>query len=169
MNTLVLTAIAMLAFAGNSLLCRMALGAELIDAASFTSIRILSGALTLGLLILPGWRARCHMPPDWRSVTALFGYMIFFSFAYLSLSAGTGALILFGAVQLTMFIVALKSGEHFPGLSWAGLSLAIGGLVYLVSPGVTAPDPLGAAMMAIAGIAWGWYSLRGKTAADPSN
>ncbi len=167
MNTFLLTAIAMLAFAANSLLCRMALGAGIVDAASFTSIRIVSGALMLGLLILPQWRSRCHMPPNWRSVAALFGYMIFFSFAYLSLSAGTGALILFGAVQLTMFVVALRSGEHFPALSWLGLVLAIGGLVYLVSPGVTAPDPLGAALMAIAGIAWGWYSLLGRNAADP--
>lgn len=167
MNTLLLTAIAMLAFAANSLLCRMALGAGIIDAASFTSIRIVSGAVTLGLLILPRWRSRCHMPPDWRSVASLFSYMIFFSFAYLSLSAGTGALILFGTVQLTMFVVALRSGEHFSALSWMGLVLAIGGLVYLVSPGVTAPDPLGAALMAVAGIAWGWYSLLGRSAADP--
>lgn len=157
----------MLAFAANSLLCRMALGNEAIDAASFTSIRIISGAIMLGLLILPRWRSRCHMPPDWRFVAALFGYMIFFSFAYLSLSAGTGALILFGAVQLTMFIVALRAGESFTALSWVGLALAIGGLVYLVLPGVTAPDPMGAAMMAIAGIAWGWYSLLGRNASDP--
>jgi drug/metabolite transporter (DMT)-like permease len=167
MNTFLLTAIAMLAFAANSLFCRMALGAGIVDAASFTSVRIISGALMLGLLILPRWRSRCHMPPDWRSIAALFGYMIFFSFAYLSLSAGTGALILFGAVQLTMFVVALRSGEHFSALSWAGLAFAFGGLTYLVSPGVTAPDPLGAAMMAVAGIAWGWYSLLGRSAVDP--
>lgn len=167
MNTFLLTATAMLAFAANSLLCRMALGAGIVDAASFTSIRVVSGALMLGLLILPGWRSRCHMPPDWRSIVSLFGYMIFFSFAYLSLSAGTGALILFGAVQLTMFIVALRSGEHFSALSWSGLAFAFGGLIYLVSPGVTAPDPLGAALMAVAGIAWGWYSLLGRSAADP--
>jgi drug/metabolite transporter (DMT)-like permease len=97
----------------------------------------------------------------------LFTYMTFFSFAYLSLSAGTGALILFGAVQLTMFIVALRGKEQFPLLSWAGLTLAILGLVYLVSPGVTAPDPLGAVLMAIAGIAWGFYSLLGKGVTDP--
>ena len=93
--------------------------------------------------------------------------MAFFSFAYLSLSAGTGALILFGAVQLTMFIVAMRGGEQFSLRSWAGLTLAIFGLVYLVSPGVTAPDPFGAVLMAIAGIAWGFYSLLGRKAADP--
>jgi drug/metabolite transporter (DMT)-like permease len=97
----------------------------------------------------------------------LSGYMIFFSFAYLSLSAGTGALILFGAVQLTMFIVALWESEQFPLWSWFGLSLAIIGLIYLVSPGVTAPDPVGAILMAIAGISWGGYSLLGRGAANP--
>lgn len=97
----------------------------------------------------------------------LFTYMAFFSFAYLSLSAGTGALILFGAVQLTMFIVALRNGEQFRFLSWTGLTLAILGLVYLISPGLTAPDPLGAVLMAIAGIAWGFYSLLGRRVADP--
>jgi drug/metabolite transporter (DMT)-like permease len=152
----------MLAFAANSLLCRMALGAGLIDAASFTSIRIASGAVMLGLIILPRWREHGRPAINWRSIVALFAYMIFFSIAYLSLSAGTGALILFGAVQLTMFIVALRAGEPFSILSWAGLVL-----VYLVSPGITAPDPIGAFLMAIAGIAWGFYSLLGKNAADP--
>jgi drug/metabolite transporter (DMT)-like permease len=121
----------------------------------------------LGLIILPRWREHGRPAVSWQPVAALFAYMIFFSIAYLSLSAGTGALILFGAVQLTMFIVALRSGEPFSALSWAGLFLAIGGLVYLVSPGVTAPDPLGALLMAIAGIAWGFYSLLGRSAADP--
>ena len=97
----------------------------------------------------------------------LFLYMACFSFAYLSLSAGTGALILFGAVQLTMIAVALNNGEQFPWLSWVGLILALLGLVYLVSPGVTAPEPVGAVLMAVAGIAWGFYSLLGKGAADP--
>jgi drug/metabolite transporter (DMT)-like permease len=104
---------------------------------------------------------------DWRAAAMLSTYMAFFSFAYVSLSAATGALILFGAVQLSMFIVALRRGERFPLVSWAGLTLAILGLVYLVSPGVTAPDPLGAVLMTIAGIAWGFYSLLGRSAADP--
>lgn len=97
----------------------------------------------------------------------LFTYMVFFSFAYVSLSAGTGALILFGAVQLTMFIASLRSGEPFPLLSWLGLAVAIVGLIYLVSPGLTAPDPLGALLMAVAGMAWGFYSLLGRGATDP--
>ena len=133
-NTLVLTAAAMAAFAANSILCRLALGVGLIDAASFATIRTISGALVLaGILLLRQKPVTAR--PDWRSVLALYLYMVFFAFAYLSLSAGTGALILFGAVQLTMFTVALRNGEHFPAVSWAGLALAIGGLVYLVSPG----------------------------------
>jgi drug/metabolite transporter (DMT)-like permease len=166
-STAFLTLVAMFAFAANSLLCRMALGEDLIDAASFTTVRVLSGAITLSLILLPRWRTRGRDRADWRAVTMLFTYMAFFSFAYLSLSAGTGALLLFGAVQLTMFAVALHSGERFPLPSWAGLALAVSGLVYLVSPGVTAPDLLGAVLMAIAGAAWGVYSLLGKNVADP--
>ncbi|HSF05862.1 MAG TPA: DMT family transporter [Methylomirabilota bacterium] len=157
----------MLAFAANSLLCRLALGQELIDAASFATVRVISGAVTLGFIALPRWRARARSSTDWRSVAMLFTYMVCFSFAYLSLSAGTGALILFGAVQLTMFSTALRGGEEFPLWSWTGLMLAVLGLVYLVSPGVTAPDPMGAVLMAIAGVAWGIYSLLGRGAADP--
>nr|NIS41601.1 EamA family transporter [Desulfuromonadales bacterium] len=150
-NTLILTAAAMVAFAANSVLCRLALGAGLIDAASFATVRTISGAVMLGAILLVRRKA-VTAKPDWRSVLTLYLYMVFFAFAYLSLSAGTGALILFGAVQLTMFTVALRSGEHFSAVSWAGLVLAIAGLIYLVSPGLTAPDPLGAALMTVAGI-----------------
>jgi drug/metabolite transporter (DMT)-like permease len=161
-----LTIVAMLAFAANSLLCRLALGQQLIDAASFTAVRVISGAVTLGLIMLPRWRVEGRAKVDWRSTAMLFIYMAFFSFAYLSLGAGTGALILFGAVQLTMFIAALRAGEHFPLLSWVGLVLAVFGLVYLVSPGLTAPDPVGAMLMAVAGIAWGFYSLLGRNVSN---
>ena len=164
---MLLTITAMLAFATNSLLCRLALRQELIDAASFTIVRVVSGAVMLSLIMLPRWRAKGCSSVNWCSAIMLFLYMAFFSLAYLSLSAGTGALILFGAVQLTMFIVALREGEHFALLSWAGLAMAILGLVYLVSPGVTAPDPLGAIAMTIAGVAWGFYSLLGRGVADP--
>lgn len=156
----------MLAFAANSVLCRLALGQGLIDAASFTAVRVVSGAAVLGLILLLR-KDRAQAAPDWRSVITLFIYMAFFSFAYLSLAVGTGALVLFGCVQLTMFVVALKSGENFPAISWAGLALAMAGLIYLVSPGLTAPNPLGAGLMAIAGIAWGLYSLIGRSATDP--
>jgi drug/metabolite transporter (DMT)-like permease len=157
----------MLAFAANSLLCRLALGRDMIDAASFSTVRVVAGALMLFIIVLPRWRLRGRARTDWRCALMLFCYMAFFSFAYLSLEAGTGALILFGAVQLTMLASALRSGEYFSALSWAGFVLAMAGLVYLVSPGLSAPEPLGAALMAIAGISWGFYSLLGRGVADP--
>lgn len=166
LRTALLTIVAMLAFAANSLLCRLALGRGLIDWATFADVRVVSGAVTLGLIMLV--RGDRHRPAaNWRSVAALFVYVALFSFAYRWLGAGTGALILFGAVQLTMFVVALRRGEHFSAVSWAGLATAVLGLVYLVAPGVTAPDPLGAVLMAVAGVGWGCYSLLGRRAADP--
>jgi len=166
-RTVILTAVAMVAFAANSLLCRAALGAGLIDAASFASVRVMSGAVVL-FVILAVRDGRPVLPKaDWRMVVTLFLYVAFFSFAYIWLSAGTGALLLFGAVQLTMFAVALYGGERFTLLSWAGFAAALLGLVWLVAPGVTAPDPLGAALMVVAGIAWGIYSLLGRGTSDP--
>lgn len=163
-----LTCAALIAFAANSLLCRAALGQHSIDAASFSSVRVIAGAATLCIILLAQSRgAFPRLEPNWRSVAALCAYMLGFSFAYLSLHAGTGALILFGCVQLTMFVVSLRSGEHFSPLSWGGLAIAFAGLVYLVSPGLSAPDPLGALLMAAAGVAWGFYSLLGRGAKDP--
>jgi len=167
-STTLLTAIAMVAFAANSLLCRLALGDQQIDAASFTTVRVASGAITLSLFMLPAWRRgerQAHF--DWGASAMLFAYMIFFSFAYLSLSAGTGALLLFGSVQLTMIIAALRAGERFNRWAWLGFLAAVGGLVYLVSPGITAPDTLGAVFMVVAGLAWGLYSLVGRRAGNP--
>jgi len=167
-STPVLTTIAMFAFAANSLLCRLALGDQEIDAASFTTVRRASGAITLALFMLPHWRrGERRTDFNWRAAGMLFGYMVFFSFAYLSLSAGTGALLLFGSVQLTMIFAALRAGERFTQWSWIGLALAVAGLVYLVSPGITAPDPLGAVFMVTAGLAWGLYSLVGRRATNP--
>jgi len=166
-STKLLTVIAMVAFAANPLICRLALGQQLIDAASFTSVRVVSGAVTLALIMLPRWRRHGRGSVDWRSVSMLFTYMVFFSFAYLSLSASTGTLLLFGAVQFTMFIAAMRDGERFTSLSSAAFFLASIGLIYLVSPGITSPDPLGATLMVVAGVAWGGYSLLGRSAADP--
>jgi drug/metabolite transporter (DMT)-like permease len=165
-RTIALTILAMTAFAANSLLCRAALGEHAIDAASFTTIRLVSGALTLWFLVR-FLRPRSAQPSgDWLAAAMLFLYALAFSFAYLSLSAGTGALILFGLVQLTMFAVGLRAGERFAPISWAGFAIAAAGVVYLVSPGVTAPPPGGAALMGVAGVAWGIYSLRGRAVAD---
>jgi len=167
LSTVSLTLVAMLAFAANSLLCRLALEGGLIDPASFSTVRVIAGAVTLSVIVLPRWRIRGGISADWRSAAMLSAYLAFFSFAYLTLSAGTGALILFSAVQLTMFTAALRRGESFGPFAWLGLAMAVMGLVYLVAPGLSAPDPVGAALMAIAGIAWGMYSLRGRNVADP--
>ena len=167
LQTTVLTAVAMLAFAANSLLCRLALQRAEIDPVSFAGIRLVSGAIMLAVIVR--FRSEPHGPShaDWLAAAMLFAYVAFFSFAYLTLSAGTGALILFGAVQLTMFGVGLRSGEKFGSVAWLGLALAVAGLVYLVSPGIAAPPLAGAVLMAIAGVAWGVYSLRGRGVADP--
>ncbi|CAN5690976.1 DMT family transporter [soil metagenome] len=165
---ILLAALSMLAFAGNSLLCRLALERTDVDAASFTSVRLLSGALMLWLLVL----ARRPLPTadagsgNWRSALALFAYAALFSFAYLRLTAATGALLLFGAVQVTMIGSGLWRGERFGQLQFAGLALALGGLAVLLLPGLSAP-PLGAAgLMVAAGVAWGLYSLRGARSSD---
>jgi drug/metabolite transporter (DMT)-like permease len=104
---------------------------------------------------------------DWIAAIALAVYMVCFTFAYLSLAAGTGALLLFGAVQLTMFAAALRGTERLSVIAWLGVTLAVGGLCYLVAPGITAPAPMGAALMGAAGVAWGVYSLRGRSSVDP--
>jgi drug/metabolite transporter (DMT)-like permease len=166
-RTVLLTTVAMCAFAANSLLCRLALQQPSIDPASFASIRLVSGALALALIVRmkPGLSAPGRA--DWLAAAMLFAYVAFFSFAYLTLSAGTGALILFGAVQVTMFSAGLRAGETFRPMAWIGLVLAAAGLVYLVSPGLSAPPLLGAVSMAAAGVAWGVYSLRGRGITDP--
>ena len=168
MSTLRLTAytvLAMLAFAANSLLCRLALKQTTIDAASFTSVRILSGALLLWLLMQT--RATTHgKHGSWRSAAALFIYVAAFSFAYLSLSAGTGALLLFGAVQVTMILAGFIAGERMSRIQSVGFIAALAGLVILVLPGVQAPTPVGLALMLLSGIAWGMYSLFGRGVAD---
>jgi drug/metabolite transporter (DMT)-like permease len=160
------TALAMVAFAANSLLCRTALLHTRIDPASFTSIRILSGALVLWLIIRAKGE-KFETAGSWYSGLALFAYAAGFSFAYVSLSAATGALLLFGAVQTTMICFGLWKGERLHRRQLAGLMLALGGLLGLLLPGLSAP-PLFAAMLMIgAGIAWGVYSLRGKGAINP--
>jgi drug/metabolite transporter (DMT)-like permease len=160
-----LTALAMGAFAGNSLLCRQALQHTAIDPASFTAVRLVSGAAVLWALV--HWRGQ-RSAGDWASATALFVYAAAFSFAYLSLSAGTGALLLFGAVQATMLGWGLWRGQRLGRGQVAGLVLAMGGLTALLLPGVSAPPVTGALLMLTAGAAWGVYSLRGRGAGEPT-
>ncbi|MGI4950821.1 MAG: EamA family transporter [Janthinobacterium lividum] len=160
-----LVALALAAFAGNSLLCRMALRTTVIDPASFTAIRLLSGALALCAIIL----ARRQRPGGtWVSAAALFAYAIAFSYAYAGLPAGTGALLLFGAVQATMLGHAVRSGARLAPVQLLGLVLAAAGLVALLLPGLAAPSPPHAGLMLAAGFAWGVYSLRGRAPGDPT-
>src|SRR3990170_4988873 len=161
-----LAPLALLCFAANSVLARLALGTGAIDPASFTAIRLASGALFLILLVRSTARPP-DRPTSWRPALLLFLYAAPFSFAYIGLTAGTGALILFGAVQLTMIGAGLQSGERPHEREWAGLAIALSGLLYLNLPGLTAPPLLSAVLMAVAGVAWGFYSLRGRRSSSP--
>ncbi len=162
-----LTSLAMIAFAGNSLLCRVALEQTSIDAASFTTIRLVSGAVMLWLVVRMR-RGTYTGGGSWLSAFALFAYAAGFSFAYVSLSAATGALLLFGAVQATMIGYGVWMGERLLKLQLVGFMLALGGLIGLLLPGLSAPPLYGSALMLGAGVAWGIYSLRGKGAGDPT-
>jgi drug/metabolite transporter (DMT)-like permease len=167
MQTLPLTVLAMLAFAGNSLLCRVALRDGGIDPASFTTLRLAGGALALWAIVR--WRDGPRpLAGSLGSGVALFAYAILFSLAYVVLTAATGALLLFGAVQATMIGAGLARGERMRPLQWAGLACAAGGLVVLLAPGLEAPAPWAAAAMAGAGVAWGVYSLRARKGEDPT-
>ena len=161
----VFTALALLAFAGNSLLCRAALTHTHIDAASFTTVRLLSGALVLTCLVRLRGGARTGRG-NWLSALALFAYAAGFSFSYLHLTAAAGALLLFGAVQTTMIGHGIWSGERLRSLQIVGLILACGGLVGLLLPGLSAPPLAAAVLMLGAGVAWGVYSLHGRRGGD---
>jgi drug/metabolite transporter (DMT)-like permease len=162
-----LTAAALVAFAANSILCRVALRDTAIDPASFTIIRFLSGAIALLLVTARTPRGANVHAGSWASAVVLTLYALPFAFAYTQLSAGTGALILFGSVQITMLLAAIGTGERPRPRQWTGVAAALAGLVYLVLPGLTAPPLVSAGLMATAGICWGWYSLRGRGATDP--
>ena len=167
MRLALITFVAMLAFAGNSLLCRVALKETGIDPASFTSIRILSGALVLWAIV----RMRGSVQGaagNWPSAFWLFAYAAGFSFAYVTLPAASGALLLFGAVQATMIGYGLWKGERLQAIQVAGMLVAFAGLAGLLLPGASAPPEMGAALMLFAGISWGIYSLRGRGAGDPT-
>lgn len=165
-RTLLLTLLAMLAFAGNSLLCRLALRETALDAASFTGVRLFSGALTLAMLLRlrdGQWRAG----GDWRSACALFVYAAAFSLAYVRMGAATGALLLFGAVQVGMLGAGYLAGERLRGWQLPGLLLALAGIAALLLPGASAPPLQSALLMIVSGFAWALYSLRGRRGGDP--
>lgn len=167
-KTLILLTLALFAFAANSVLCRLALEGGWIDPVSFATVRMVSALILLIPLSYTlskaqgrtsGWKEGA-----WMSAGALFLYALSFSLAYLSLSSGTGALILFGAVQITMLIVGFLKGERMQPLQWLGFLLAVGGVVYLISPGLQSPPLLGALLMCASGVSWGLYSVFGKGA-----
>lgn len=165
-RTLLLTALAMLAFAGNSLLCRLALKTTQIDAVSFTGVRLLSGALMLWLLLKLRNRTT-KVSGSLSSAAALFVYAAAFSYAYLHLDAGAGALLLFGAVQISMLLVGFARGERANLQQGSGFVLALLGLIALMLPGASAPPLVGGGLMLLAGVAWGAYSLLGRGVKDP--
>lgn len=161
------TAIALTCFAGNSLLCRLALAERHVDAATFTAVRLASGAFVLALLAR-GRPVDARAPSArWGSGALLFAYALPFSLAYLRVGAALGALVLFASVQATMIGWGVAHGERPPPAAWLGIAVAVAGLVALTAPGVSAPDPLGTVGMVVAGAAWGAYSLRGRGAGDP--
>jgi len=167
-KTIIFTGLALIAFAANSVLCRLALGERAIDASSFTIIRLLSGAIVL-LAILSINKNKTDSPTkgSWYAGLMLFLYAITFSFAYITLNTATGALILFGSVQITMIMLSLISGTRLHGTEWIGVMIAFAGFVYLILPAVTTPSAIGFLLMTIAGIAWGIYTLIGRDSKNP--
>ncbi|MDX8376645.1 MAG: DMT family transporter [Mariprofundales bacterium] len=165
---IIFTGLALIAFAANSVLCRIALGNEAIDASSFTVIRLLSGAIVL-LAIISATRKTTEIPTkgSWAASFMLFIYAITFSYAYISLDTGTGALILFGSVQITMILLSLISGTRLHITEWIGVVIAFTGFIYLILPGVTMPSVTGFLLMTVAGIAWGIYTLKGRDSKNP--
>lgn len=163
-----LTVVAMIAFAANSVLCRLALGGEIIDPGSFTTLRLISGALILAIILAARSKPIEIRKADPRAAMSLFAYAICFSYAYVDLTTATGALILFGSVQLTMVIKGFMDGDRPGALSWVGCVIALLGLLVLLLPGVTTPPLSAAVLMALAGVAWGFYSIKGKSVDDPS-
>jgi drug/metabolite transporter (DMT)-like permease len=166
-TTILAAALAMGAFTANGLLCRGALGPDAIDPASFTTLRLTSGALMLFLLAALPRREEAPARGGGKAGILLFVYAVTFSFAYAHVEAGAGALLLFGAVQVTMIISGLRQGERLRAPQWCGLLLAFGGVTWLVAPGVSAPPLLGSALMVLSGAAWGGYCLLGRDTRAP--
>ena len=167
LKTLLCTVFALIAFAANSVLCRLALGKDAIDASGFTIIRLLAGIGVLMLILKVRPASKAPARGSWISALLLFGYAITFSFAYISLDTGTGALVLFGAVQLTIILTSIFSGQKLHWPEWTGVILAFSGFTYLVAPNITTPSFSGFLLMTLAGIAWGGYTLRGKASIAP--
>lgn len=172
LKTSLLTCLALIAFAANSVLCRLALGNEAIDASSFTGIRLLSGAITLFIILSITVSRKennkgASSKGSWTASLSLFLYAITFSYAYLSVDTGTGALILFGSVQITMIMLSLISGTRLHLIEWSGVILAFAGFIYLILPNITTPSINGFILMTVSGISWGIYTLKGRSSKNP--
>lgn len=168
LETGLLTGLALIAFAANSVLCRLALGNGTIDASSFTGIRLLSGAFTLFIILsFKGSNKETSSKGSWTAGFVLFLYAITFSYAYLSVDTGTGALILFGSVQITMIMLSLISGTRLHLIEWSGVIIAFTGFIYLILPDITTPSVNGFVLMTVSGISWGIYTLKGRSSKNP--
>jgi drug/metabolite transporter (DMT)-like permease len=168
LKTSLLTVLALIAFAANSVLCRLALGNGFIDASSFTIIRLLSGAIALFIILsVKGNNTGVSSKGSWFASFMLFTYAITFSYAYLSVDTGTGALILFGTVQITMILLSLISGTRLHISEWAGISIAFTGFIYLIMPSISTPSINGFILMAVSGISWAIYTLKGRSSKNP--
>ncbi|MDX2367127.1 MAG: DMT family transporter [Colwellia sp.] len=172
LKTSLLTGLALIAFAANSVLCRLALGNETIDASSFTGIRLLAGAIALFIILsikggMKGSNKGAVSKGSWTASLSLFLYAITFSYAYLSVDTGTGALILFGSVQITMIMLSLISGTRLHLIEWSGVILAFTGFIYLILPNITTPSINGFILMTVSGISWGIYTLKGRSSKNP--
>lgn len=168
LKTILLTVLALIAFAANSVLCKMALGENAIDASGFTIIRLLSGAIVLSIILLMSKnKSSMQKKGSWFSSFMLFLYVIAFSFAYKSLDTGTGALIMFGAVQISMITISIINGNKLHFSEWIGVIVSFLGFVYLILPGITSPSTIGFILMVVAGTAWGIYTLNGKNSKNP--
>jgi drug/metabolite transporter (DMT)-like permease len=172
LETSLLTVLALIAFAANSVLCRLALGNEAIDASSFTVIRLLSGAITLFVILrvkgsIKGNNKGASSKGSWTAGLMLFLYAITFSYAYLSVDTGTGALILFGSVQITMIMLSLISGTRLHLIEWSGVIIAFTGFIYLILPDITTPSVNGFILMTVSGMSWGIYTLKGRGSKNP--
>ena len=171
-KTILFTGLALIAFAANSVLCRLALGESAIDASTFTIVRLLAGAIVLTVImsiskIKSNSNTNSSTKGSWPASIALFIYALTFSFAYVTLDTATGALILFGSVQITMILMSIFSGNRLHISEWFGMAIAFTGFVYLILPGVTTPSVIGFLLMTVSGIAWGIYTLKGRGSKNP--
>lgn len=168
LKVFIYTLIALIAFAGNSVLCRLALGDEAIDAASFTSIRLLSGIVVLLAIFSFMNRGKANASKgSWKGAFFLFAYAITFSYGYITLETGIGALVLFGSVQISIILINMFKGNKLHSMEWVGTIVAFAGFVYLIFPSLATPSAVGFGLMTMAGVAWGFYTLAGKGSNNP--